>query len=89
MQKRKDKNEVVPLLLKKPSLCRRLANLGRVTMVSGHGVTCQAMLLTAIQSAAATDVAPEPLGVDVVEQVLHAVPPRSITGMRPRESPVI
>lgn len=49
--------------------------------------TCQSLrcfsLLTAIQSAAATDVAPEPLGVDVVEQVLHAVPPRSITGMRP------
>jgi hypothetical protein len=54
---------------------------------------CQSLhcfsLLIAIQSAAATDVAPEPLGVDVVEQVLHAVPPRSITGMRPRESPVI
>lgn len=30
-------------------------------------------------SAAATNLAPEPLGVDVVEQVLHAVPTRSIT----------
>jgi hypothetical protein len=46
-------------------------------------------LLTAVQSTAATDVAPEPPGVDVVEQVLHAVPPRSITGMRPRGFAII
>ena len=43
MQKSRDGNEAVPLPLKKPSLYRRLANLGRVTMVSGLGVTCQAM----------------------------------------------
>ena len=46
-------------------------------------------LLTAIQSTAATDVDLEPPGGDVVEQVLHAVPPRSITGMRPRVPVVI